>query len=67
MRKIIQIVGKEPRVSKAGKDYVRTHAVLDDGTECVGWGADFAVGDLVEVFYHKETCKMRKPVDKPLT
>lgn len=48
---------------KAGEhQYCRTYALLDDGTEAVGFGCDFKVGDEVEVFFHDRygTIKMRK-------
>lgn len=60
MKKILRIEGVEEKMSKAGKKYWRTYAILDDGTEAIGWGKDFDLGDPVEVFYHKETVKMRK-------
>ncbi len=60
MRKIIEIEGVEEKVSKEGTTYWRTYAVLDDGTEAVGWGKDFDLDDQVEVFYHRDTIKMQK-------
>lgn len=62
MRTIIEIVGVEKRVSNGGDPYHRTHAILDDGTEATGYGSDFKVDDKVEVFFHKDTVKMRKPL-----
>lgn len=47
-------------MDKNGKAYWRTHAVLDDGTEAVGFGKDFDLEDKVEVFYHYGQVKMRK-------
>lgn len=61
MKTIIKIIGKEGLISKKGKAYYRTHALLEDGTEAVGYGPDFEINDKVEVFYHYETVKMRKP------
>lgn len=61
MRKIISIEHVEERISLHKRKYHRTHAVLDDGTEAVGFGKDFKIGDSVEVFYHFHTVKMRKP------
>lgn len=62
MRVIIDILHVEQRTDKAGKSYYRTHALVDSGEECVGYGKDFKVGDLVEVFFdHKyNTIKMRR-------
>lgn len=60
MRKIIKIEHVEQREDKNGKTFWRTYAVVDDGTECVGWGKDFDLGDMVEVFLHYGVIKMRK-------
>lgn len=43
------------------KEYWRTYALLDDGTEATGYGKDFNLNDKVEVFYHWGVIKMRKP------
>lgn len=67
MRTILYINGLEPFKSSDGKKHIRTHATVDDGTECSGYGTDFIVGDLVEVFLNGGFINMRKPVDKPLT
>lgn len=60
MRTIIEIEGVEEKVSKEGTTYWRTYAVLDDGTEAVGWGKDFDLDDKVECFFHKGIIKMQK-------
>ena len=60
MREIIEIEGVEEKVSKEGTTYWRTYAVVDDGTECIGFGKDFDLGDKVEVFLHKGFIKMKK-------
>lgn len=64
MRSIIKIEGVEERKSRLGKRYYRTYAILDDGTEAVGYGSDFDLGDKVQVFYHYGVVKFRKPIDK---
>lgn len=65
MRTIIKIEWVEPRKTAVGrKPYWRTHALLDDGTEAIGYGKDFDLGDKVEVFFHWNTVKMRKTGDK---
>lgn len=61
MRRIIEIQHVEKKVSKKGNKYAITHALLDDGTEAQGYGLDFKVDDEVEVFFHYERVKMRKP------
>ena len=61
MRNIISIDHIESKVSKAGEDYHITHATLDDGSEARGFGRDFETGDKVEVFFHREQVKMKKP------
>ena len=58
MRTIIKIVHVERRkldknLSKK-HDYWRTHAILDDGSEVVGYGKNFKVGDQVESFYDQK-------------
>lgn len=63
MRKIIKIEFVEPRFDKDGKKYYRTHAVLEDGDEVVGFSrkrTDFQVGDMVMRFFHRGVAKMRK-------
>lgn len=50
MRTIISIDHIEER-QKDDKTYYRTYATVDSGEECVGYGRDFKVGDLVEVFF----------------
>lgn len=65
MKKIIEIVGVEMRrAAMSNKEYWRTHAILEDGTECVGFSKDFKVGDEVEVFFHYGQVKMRKGKDE---
>lgn len=61
MKKIISIENIEKKQSKDGRPYIITHALLEDGTEVEGFGADFKLGDNVEVFFHWERIKMRKP------
>lgn len=64
MRTIIKIIHLESRTTRTGGEgYWRTHALLDDGTEAVGFGKDFNKGDEVEVFYHYGQVKMRKGKD----
>lgn len=63
MRTIIKVEHVEEKQDKEGNLYWRTHAVLDDGTEAIGYGKDFDLEDKVEVFYHWEQTKMRKPID----
>lgn len=64
MRKIIKIDFVQELRDKQNKRYFRTYAVLDDGTEAVGFGKDFDLGDKVQVFLHYGVIKMRKPIDK---
>jgi hypothetical protein len=66
MRAIISIIGVEEKRDKDNKLFYRTHALLDDGSEVIGYGSDYKVGDKVESFYHAQydTHKMRKPIDK---
>lgn len=65
MRKIIKIEHVEKRRGLINKEpYWRTHALLDDGTQAVGYGKDFDLGDKVEVFYHWGQIKMRKTPTK---
>lgn len=59
MRKIIEILGVEEWV-KDNKRHSRTYAILEDGSEAVGYGSDYEVGDEVMYYYHKETPKMAK-------
>lgn len=65
MRRIIRIIGKESW-RKGDKIHNRTYAVLDDGSEVVGYGIDFDVGEKVEVFHDTkwDVVKMRKSIDK---
>lgn len=50
----------ERRTNKTtGKPYKRTTALLDDGTEAIGFGDEFRVGSQVEVFFHYGVVKMR--------
>lgn len=65
MRSIVKIEYVEELKDKNGKTYYRTYAVLDDGSEAIGYGSDFDLGDRVQYFFHKQTPKMRKPpIDK---
>lgn len=63
MRKIIKIVGIEERKDRHGRVFYRTHALLDDGNECVGFGLGFEIGNEVESFYDDkwQVAKMKKP------
>lgn len=61
MRRIIEIEGVERKINKVTrKPYWITHAIVDDGTPCQGYGKDFDLDDKVEVFYHWGKIKMRK-------
>jgi hypothetical protein len=60
MQKIIFIQHVEQFTDKNGKKRWRTHAILDDGSEVVGFGKDFDLGDRVVSFYHHEQFKMQK-------
>lgn len=66
MRRILSIENIEERrrfnVDGLEKVYWRTYALLDDGSEAIGYGKDFDLGDLVEVFHDSkwDTIKMRK-------
>lgn len=66
MRRIVRIEHVEPNISKEGKKYWKTYAVLDDGTEAVGFGNDFDLEDKVEVFFHDayDVVKMRHTPNK---
>ena len=67
MLRIIEIVGVEEKADSKGNLYYRTHAVLEDGDECVGFGKDFKIGDLVERFYdhaHDVTKMQKRKLDK---
>ena len=59
MRTIITILGIEKHPK-----YSITHAVVDDGTACKGFGKDFKVGDKVMVFFDEKwgQIKMAKPI-----
>lgn len=50
--KIIEIVGVEQKQTPDGKAYSLTHAVIDNGTEAVGFGTKYEVGDVVEYYEH---------------
>lgn len=64
MRTIIKIIGVERKklIKSAPKaqDYWKTYALLDDGTEAIGYGKNYKVGDEVEVFFHWGQIKMQK-------
>lgn len=65
MRTIISVEHiQRCKATDTEKEYWRTHAIVDDGTECVGYGKDFDIGDKVEVFHDVkwDTVKMRKPL-----
>lgn len=51
MRTIIKIEGVESRTDPNGKTFWKTYAVLDDGSEVVGYGKDFDLKDKVEAFW----------------
>ena len=63
MRTLIEIIGTQEKRDKDNHIYYKTLAMIDDGTECWGWGSDFQIGDQVEVFFHHDEIKMRKPID----
>jgi beta-galactosidase beta subunit len=62
MRTIIKIEGVELKHTESHKQYWRTHVMLDDGTEAIGYGKDFDLGDKVEVFHDEkwDIVKIRK-------
>jgi hypothetical protein len=64
VRTILKIEGIELRTDKLGREYWRTYAILDDGSEVVGYGKVFEVGDKVMSYYHKEVHKMSKLLTK---
>lgn len=68
MRVIQSILGIEKRFDKKGKVYWRTHAILDDGEQVVGYGMGFSTGDKVEAFFDPvyDVAKMQrhKPTKK---
>ena len=63
MRTIIDIEYIDEKIDKNGKAYFLTTALLDDGTEAVGWGEGFARGDKVEVWFEERynRINMRRP------
>ncbi len=70
MRTIIKIEDVERRErfntdGRLDKVYFRTHAILDDGSEVIGYGKDFDLGDLVESFWDEkhQVHKMQKRKD----
>jgi hypothetical protein len=65
VQRIIEIIHVEEKQDRRGKTYWRTHAILSDGTEAIGWGKDFDLGTRVSTFFHHEITKMKKyKVDK---
>ena len=61
MRTIISIEHVEKKENtQTGEPYYRTHALLDDGTEAIGFGKDFDIQEKVEVFFHYGQIKMKK-------
>lgn len=62
MRTIISIEHIEEKKTEAGKTYWRTHALLDDGTEAIGYGKDFDIEEKVECFFDEKwgIVKMKK-------
>lgn len=58
--RIISVEYVASHISKRGKAYQITHAILDDGTEAEGWGEDYKIGDKVEVFFDWGKIKMAK-------
>jgi len=63
MRRILEIRRHESGVSKDGTPYTRTYALVEGSDEVYGFGTDYAVGELVMVFFHDKygAAKMRKP------
>lgn len=64
MRKVIEILYIDKKVSKSGRRYAITTALLDDGTEAEYFGEGLRMQDEVEVFFHYGKVKCRKPGDK---
>jgi hypothetical protein len=60
MRRVIEIIGTEKRVSKQNEAYLVTYVLVDDGTEASVYGSDVAIGDELEIFYHFGKIKGRK-------
>jgi hypothetical protein len=60
MLTIIKIEWVEEKKDRKGRTYWKTHALLSDGTEAVGFGKDFDLGMGVVAFYHREHIKMKK-------
>ena len=60
MQKIIRIEHIEEKKDKHGRTYYRTHAILNDGTECIGFGKDFDLDMRVVTFFHYGVIKMKK-------
>ena len=58
MRVITRLLWVDKRLSRAKKTYYITSALLDDGGEAEGYGSEFKVGDLVEVFYRPQYDKI---------
>lgn len=54
MAKITDITKIETKKDRLGRPYKRTHAIMDDGTEAVGYSDDFKIGDKVEVFFDQQ-------------
>jgi hypothetical protein len=52
-KRIIKILGREKKVSKAGKDYVLTTLLIEDGTEVTTIDG-FDEGDLVYLWYDEQ-------------
>lgn len=61
MHSIIKIIGVE-EWTRNEKPHSRTHVLLDNGEEAVGYGEDFKIGDECEVFFdpHHNTIKVIK-------
>ena len=59
MLKIISIEHIEEKKDKRNKTYWRTHVILSDGTEAVGYGKDFDLGQPVVAFFHYGQIKIK--------
>lgn len=70
MRTIKEIAHVERMLDKDNVPFYRTYAIMDDGTECVGFSRErnaFDLEDSVEVFHDPEfdVIKMRHNKNEP--
>lgn len=54
MKKILEILWIERKISKVGTPYFKTMALLETGEECAGFGEGFKVGDEVEYWFDEQ-------------